>query len=214
MLIVGLTGSIGMGKTTIANHLASKGVPVIQSDAIVHELYSGEAASLIEAEFPGTVIDGTVDRARLTAALSVSADGFGRLEAIVHPLVLEAQWNFIREQKVAGAQFCVLDIPLLFETGGDRLVDMILLVSAPEPVQAERVLARPGMTKEKFAAIRARQIPDAEKRARSDVIIDTGLPLDETLRHVDKWLESLKTRDGDKFGLWRSLHDEGMLGRS
>lgn len=214
MLIVGLTGSIGMGKTTIANYLAARGIPVIQSDDIVHALYSGKAAPLIEAEFPGTVIEGTVDRVRLTDALSASADGFERLEAIVHPLVREAQWDFVRKQHAEGARLCVLDIPLLFETGGDHLVDIVLLVSALEPVQAERVLARPGMTPEKFAAIRARQIPDTEKRARADTIIDTGLPLDETLRQVDKWLESLKDHDGDKFGLWRRLHAEGALGQS
>lgn len=214
MLIVGLTGSIGMGKTTIAKHLASQGVPVLESDAIVHALYSGKAAPLIETAFPGTVIDGTVDRTRLSDALSQSPDGFERLEAIVHPLVREAQWDFIRQQQGAGAPLCVLDIPLLFETDGDRLVDIILLVSAPKQIQAERVLARSGMTLEKFEAIHARQIPDAEKRARADAIIDTGLPLDETLRQVDNWLESLKNRDGDKFGLWRGLHDKGALGRS
>jgi dephospho-CoA kinase len=212
MLIVGLTGSIGMGKTTIAGHLASRGVPVIESDAIVHALYSGKAAPLIEAAFPGTVAGGTVDRTKLSGALTQSTGGFERLEAIVHPLVREAQWEFIKAQHEAGAALCVLDIPLLFETGGDRLVDIILLVSAPEHVQAERVLARPGMTPEKFAAIRARQMPDAEKRARADTIIDTGLPLDETLSQVDNWLESMKTRDGEKFGLWRSLHADGAQG--
>jgi dephospho-CoA kinase len=214
MLIVGLTGSIGMGKTTIARHLAARGVPVIESDAIVHELYSGKAAPLIEAEFPGTVEGGTVDRARLSGELSQTPDGFERLEAIVHPLVREAQWEFIRKQYEAGAHLCVLDIPLLFETGGDALVDIVLLVSAPEHVQAERVLARTGMTAEKFAAIRARQMPDAEKRARADHVIDTGLPLDETMRQVDKWLESLKTRDGEKYGLWRRLYGGDAQDRS
>jgi dephospho-CoA kinase len=214
MLIVGLTGSIGMGKTTIARHLAAQGVPVIESDAIVHELYCGSAAPLIEAEFPGTVAGGTVDRAKLSDALAQSADGFERLEAIVHPLVREAQWEFIKTQHEAGAHLCVLDIPLLFETGGDALVDIVLLVSAPEHVQAERVLARPGMTAEKFAAIHARQMPDTEKRARADAVIDTGLPLDETLAPVDKWLESLKTRDGDKYGLWRRLYGRDAQSRS
>ncbi len=209
MLIVGLTGSIGMGKTTIANYLASRGVPVIDSDAIVHELYSGKAAPPIEAEFPGTVIEGIVDRARLSGALSQSADGFERLEAIVHPLVRDAQWDFIREQHAAGSHLCVLDIPLLFETDGDQLVDIVLLVSAPKHIQSERVSSRPGMTLEKFEAIHARQLSDEEKRARADTIIDTGLPLDETLRQVDKWLESLKTRDGKKFDLWRSLYTDG-----
>ena len=214
MLIVGLTGSIGMGKTTIARHLAARGVPVIESDVIVHNLYSGKAAPLIEAAFPGTVTNGTVDRAKLSTALAQSPGGFERLEAIVHPLVREAQWEFIDAQQQAGAPLCVLDIPLLFETGGDALVDIVLLVSAPEHVQAERVLARPGMTAEKFAALRARQMPDAEKRARADVVIDTGLPLDETLAMVDKWLESLKTRDGEKYDHWRRLYGDGASGRS
>ncbi|MBX2805432.1 MAG: dephospho-CoA kinase [Hyphomicrobiales bacterium] len=214
MLIVGLTGSIGMGKSTIAKHLASRGVPVIESDAIVHALYSGRAAPLIEAEFPGAVFEGSVDREKLSAALSRSPDSFEKLEAIVHPLVREAQWEFIYAQQKAGAELCVLDIPLLFETGGERLVDHVLLVSAPEDIQAERVLARPGMTWDKFATIRARQMPDAEKRARADSVIDTGLPLDETLGIVDKWLESSKNRPGEKFGLWRSAYGDNAQGRS
>lgn len=210
MLIAGLTGSIGMGKTTIANHIASHGIAVIDSDSIVHELYAGEAAPLIEAAFPGTVIDGKVDRIRLSAALAESEDGFSKLEALVHPLVRHAQWLFIQKQRDAGAWLCVLDIPLLFETGGDKLMDVTLLASAPSELQAERVLARPGMTPEKFAALLARQMPDAEKRARADTVIDTGLPLDETLRQVDKWLESLKSRSGEKYDLWRDLYVDAV----
>jgi dephospho-CoA kinase len=209
MLIVGLTGSIGMGKTTVAEHIASRGVPVLDSDAVVHRLYEGEAVPHIEAAFPQTTAGGAVDRARLAAAALAAPDGFARLEALVHPLVRKAQWRFLREQMAAGAPLCVLDIPLLFETGGDKLVDVSLVVSAPEAVQSERVLARPGMTAEKLAAIRARQMPDAEKRARASYVIDTGLPLDETKAEVDKLLESLKNRAGDKFALWRALYEGG-----
>jgi dephospho-CoA kinase len=203
MLIVGLTGSIGMGKSTVAAHIASRGVPVLDSDATVHRLYEGDAVPRIEAAFPGTTGEGRVDRARLAAALMQSEDGFKRLEALVHPLVRQAQWEFLSDCERAGERLCVLDIPLLFETGGDKMVDVALVVSAPEDIQTVRVLSRPGMTPEKLATIRARQLPDEEKRARADYVIDTGLPLEETLRSVDKLLESLKDRSGDKFGLWR-----------
>ena len=206
MLIIGLTGSIGMGKTTVAGHIAARGVPVLDADAIVHSLYEGEAVPHIEAAFPGTASEGAVDRAKLAAALLATPDGFAKLEALVHPLVRKAQWRFIEAQIAGGAPLCVLDIPLLFETGGDRLVDVALVVSAPEAVQTARVLARPGMTPEKLAAIRARQMPDAEKRSQADAIIDTGLPLEETKRQVDKLLESLKTRPGEKIALWRQLY--------
>jgi dephospho-CoA kinase len=207
MLIVGLTGSIGMGKSTIAAHMMSRGVPVLDSDATVHNLYEGEAVAPIEAAFPGVTPNGRVDRARLAAALMQEPDGFKTLEAIVHPLVRKAQWTFIEACVRAGERLCVLDIPLLFETGGDKLVDMALVVSAPEDVQTARVLSRPGMTPEKLAAIRARQMPDSEKRARADYVIDTGLPLDETLLNVDKMIESLKNRAGDKIGHWRRNAD-------
>lgn len=208
MLIVGLTGSIGMGKTTVASHIAARALPVLDSDSIVHRLYEGEAVPHIEAAFPGTTAGGKVDRARLAAAAMRVPDAFARLEALVHPLVREAQWRFIQDSAAAGHPICVLDIPLLFETEGDRLVDVTLVVSAPHGVQTERVMARPGMTAEKLDAIRARQMPDAEKRARADFIVDTGLPLEETQAQVDKILESLKTRAGDKIDLWRRLHSE------
>ena len=209
MLIIGLTGSIGMGKTTVAGYMASRGVPALDSDAIVHRLYEGEAVPLIEAAFPGTTASGKVDRARLAAAATQAPDGFARLEALVHPLVRHAQWRFIRDQAAAGAPYCVLDIPLLFETGGDQLVDVTVVASTHEHVQAARVLARPGMTPDKLAMIRGRQMPDAEKRARADFVIDTGLPLDETKAQIDHLLESLKDRQGEKFGLWRGLYGEG-----
>ncbi len=207
MLIIGLTGSIGMGKTTVANHLASRGVPVLDSDSIVHRLYEGEAVAPIESAFPGTTSSGKVDRAKLAAALMQQPEGFKTLEALVHPLVRQAQFEFLSEQEAAGAAMAVLDIPLLFETGGDKLMDVTLVVSAPEDVQTARILARPGMTSEKLEALRSRQMSDAEKRRRADHVIDTGIPLDETLSEVDKLLESLKDRTGAKFALWRGHHE-------
>ncbi len=209
MLIIGLTGSIGMGKTTVAGHMAARGVPVLDSDATVHRLYEGDAVPHIEAAFPGTTADGQVDRARLAAALMQAPGSFAKLEALVHPLVRNAQWDFLRDRQRAGAGMCVLDIPLLFETGGDAMVDATVVVSAPANIQSARVLARTGMTPEKLAAIQARQLPDAEKRARADYVIDTGVTLDETKAEVDKLLESLKSRSGDKFELWRRRHEAG-----
>ena len=207
MLIIGLTGSIGMGKTTVAAHLASRGVPVLDSDGTVHRLYEGDAVPHVEAEFPGTTADGKVDRAKLAAALMQVTHGFARLEALIHPLVRQAQWQFLREQAAAGAARCILDIPLLFETGGDRLMDVTVVVSAPEHIQTERVMSRPGMTAEKLAAIRARQLPDAEKRARAHFVIDTGLPWEETRQQVDNLLESLEDRPGEACERWRQLSE-------
>jgi dephospho-CoA kinase len=206
MLIIGLTGSIAMGKTTVAGHMASRGVAVLDSDSVVHGLYAGEAVPHIEAAFPGTTADGAVDRARLSAALLADADGFKRLEALVHPLVRQAQWRFLQQQEAAGASMAVLDIPLLFETGGDALMDVTIVVSAPAEIQAARLLERPGMTAEKMETIRARQLPDAEKRARADFIVDTGLPWEETRRQVDKILESLSKRPGAAMECWRQLY--------
>jgi dephospho-CoA kinase len=206
MLIIGLTGSIGMGKSTVAHHLVGRGVPVLDSDATVHSLYEGEAVAPIEAAFPGTTSNGRVDRARLSAALMKSPGGFARLEALVHPLVRAAQWRFLQAEADKGAPIAVLDIPLLFETGGDELVDISLVVSAPEQIQAERVLSRPGMTPDKLAAIRARQLPDAEKRVRADYVIDTDQPIDDTLAAVDKLFETLQSRPGGAYERWREMY--------
>lgn len=203
MLIIGLTGSIGMGKTTVAAHMASRGVPILDSDGTVHRLYEGDAVPHVEAAFPGTTAGGKVDRAKLAAAAMQAADGFARLETVIHPLVRQAQWQFLQEQQAAGAAMCLLDIPLLFETGGDQFVDVTVVVSAPEHIQTARVAGRPGMTPEKLAAIRERQLPDAEKRARADFVIDTGLPWEETRQQVDKLLESLKNHPGGAFERWR-----------
>ncbi len=206
MLIIGLTGSIGMGKTTVANHLAKRGIPVLDADGTVHRLYEGEAVPHVEAAFPGTTADGRVDRARLSAALMAAPGGFERLEALVHPLVRQAQWRFLQEQAAVGTAMCVLDIPLLFETGGDEIVDVTLVVSAPAAVQAERVMTRPGMTAEKLAAILGRQLPDAEKRSRATHVIDTGVSWGETRTQVDALIESLKDRPGHAFEHWRARY--------
>ena len=205
MLVIGLTGSIGMGKTAVAGHIASRGVPILDSDSIVHRLYAGEAAAAIDAAFPGTVVDGLVDRSKLAAAAMATEDGFARLEALIHPLVRQAQWQFLQEQQAAGASLVVLDIPLLFETGGDQFMDATIVVSAPADVQAARVLARSGMTLEKLEAIRARQLPDAQKRVRADFVVDTGLAWEDTRKAVDKLLESLKEWPATAMERWRRL---------
>lgn len=181
MIVLGLTGSIGMGKSTTAKMFAEAGVPVHDSDEAVHRLYAGKAAPLIEASFPGTVIEGVVDRKRLADIVLKDRDSIKRLEAIIHPLVRADADAFLTRHRNAGAKLAVLDIPLLFETGGRDRVDRVVVVTAPPEVQRERVLARPGMTVEKFEAILARQVPDAEKRAMADYVIDTGQGL-ETAR--------------------------------
>lgn len=183
MIVLGLTGSIGMGKSTTADMFRDLGVPVHDSDEAVHDLYAGEAAPLIEARFPGTVVDGVVDRQRLGAAVIDRPDAMRDLEAIVHPLVRAQTEAFLQRHREAGVPLVVLDIPLLFETGGETRVDRIAVVSAPADIQRERVLARPGMTAHKFEAILARQVPDAEKRERADFVIGTGKGL-ETARQA------------------------------
>ncbi|WP_448205206.1 dephospho-CoA kinase [Azospirillum sp. sgz302134] len=176
MIVLGLTGSIGMGKSTAARMLASMGAPVCDSDAVVHGLLGrhGAAVPAIDAAFPGVVRDGAVDRRALGAAVFGNPEALKRLEAILHPKVREAQQSFLRHAARRGVKVAVLDIPLLFETGGERRVDRTVVVSAPFTVQKARVLARPGMTPEKFAAILARQTPDAEKRRRADYVVNTG----------------------------------------
>jgi dephospho-CoA kinase len=184
VIILGLTGSIGMGKSTVAGLFAAEGVPVFEADPAVHALYQGAAVPLIEDAFPGTTKDGAVDRQVLSRAVLNDPAAIKRLEAIVHPLVRQAEKDFVAAAKEAGAPIVVLDIPLLFEAGGSDRCDAIVVVSAPEEVQRERVMRRPGMTAEKFAAISARQMSDAEKRTRADVIIETGGDLAETAKAV------------------------------
>ena len=178
MIVLGLTGSIGMGKSTTAKMFAEEGVPVHDADATVHALYAGQAAPLIEAAFPGTVTGGEVDRTELGKRVLGDAAAMKRLEAIVHPLVREAEKAFLDRARAAGAPLVVLDIPLLFETGGEKRVDYIVVVTAPADVQRARVMARPGMTQERFEALLAKQTPDAEKRRRADFIVDSSLGME------------------------------------
>ena len=174
MFVLGLTGSLGMGKSTTARFFAEAGVPVHDADAAVHRLYEGEAVAAIEAAFPGTTGNGKVDRTRLAARVLGDAAALKRLEAIVHPLVRKAEQQLLEEARARGEPVAVLDIPLLFETGGDRRVDAMVVVTAPPEVQRARVLERPGMTMEKLDSILAKQIPDEEKRRRADFVVDTS----------------------------------------
>lgn len=191
MIILGLTGSIGMGKTTASTMFAEAGVPVYSADDAVHQLYSGRAAPLIEAAFPGTVANGTVDREKLSAAVIGKPEALKKLEAIVHPLVREEEEAFLRAAKAQGAAIALVDIPLLFETGGEQRVDRIVVVSAPADIQRARVLARPGMTAEKLDAILARQLPDAEKRARADFVLDTSGSFDNLRQQITTIIQKL-----------------------
>jgi dephospho-CoA kinase len=193
MFILGLTGSLGMGKSTTARFFAEEGVSVHDADAVVHRLYEGEAAAAIEAAFPGTTAGGKVDRTRLAARVLGDAPALGRLEAIVHPLVQDAERRLIAEARSRGEKVAVLDIPLLFESGADRRVDAVVVVSAPPGVQRARVLERPGMTVEKLEAILARQMPDAEKRARADFVVDTSQGFDAARAQVRAILAAVAT---------------------
>jgi len=178
MFVLGLTGSIGMGKSTTARFFAEEGVPLHDADAAVHRLYEGEATPLIEAAFPGTTSGGRVDRDKLAKKVLGDSAAIKRLETIIHPLVGRAEAQFLDEAARKDAAVVVLDIPLLFETGADRRCDAVVVVSAPADVQRARAFERPGMTEEKFQAILAKQMPDAEKRARADFVVDTSKGLD------------------------------------
>ena len=186
MLVVGLTGSIAMGKTETARMFARLGYPVFDADAAVHQLYDtgGAAVPLIERAFTGAVVGGRVDRQRLADQVTGDPEALARLESIVHPLVRQRQQDFLDAVREAGHAFAILDIPLLFETGRDKDVDAIVVVSAPEDVQKSRVLARPGMTREKFAAILSKQLPDSEKRRRADFVVDTSKGLEAAFEQV------------------------------
>jgi dephospho-CoA kinase len=174
MVVIGLTGSLGMGKTTTSRFFAEAGVPVYDADETVHRLYTGEAVALIEAVFPGTAGEHGIDRTKLAQAVLGDAAALARLEAIVHPLVRREEQRFLEATRKAGARVAVLDIPLLFETGGDRRVDAVVVVSAPADLQRARAFERPGMTEEKFRALIAKQMPDEEKRRRADFVVDSS----------------------------------------
>lgn len=196
MITIGLTGSIGMGKSAVAAMFADAGIPVFDSDATVHRLQGvgGRLVPVIEAAFPGTTVDNMVDRAALGAAVFGDDDAIRRLEAIVHPAVREEREAFIARH--AAAPIVMFDVPLLFETGGEAGVDVIVVVSAAADVQRARVLARPGMTAAKFAQILARQTPDADKRARADYVIATDISFDETRTRVAEVIACVRAREG------------------
>ena len=200
MFILGLTGSIGMGKSTTAAFLAEAGVPVHDTDAAVHRLYESEAVAPVEAAFRGVAVDGKIDRAKLAAQLIGKPDAIKRLEAIVHPLVRAATQRFTQQQAVKGARAILLDIPLLLETGGEKNVDAIVVVSSPPEVQRARVLARPGMTAEKLDALLTRQMPDAEKRARAHFVVDTSRSFDSARAQVHGILRAIASSPGRRIG--------------
>jgi dephospho-CoA kinase len=191
MLVIGLTGSIGMGKSAVAAALRARNIPVFDADAAVHALYEGAAVAAVEQSFPGTTANGRVDRQKLSAILLADPTRFKDLERIVHPLVRDAQRQFLHDAAARGERMAVLEIPLLFEGGGEKFCDVTLVVSAPPDVQRTRVLARPGMTAAKLDEILSRQMPDAEKRRRADFVVDTGVPLAETHAALDRILLGL-----------------------
>jgi dephospho-CoA kinase len=193
MFILGLTGSLGMGKSTTAGFFAEAGVPVHDADAVVHRLYEGEAAAAIEAAFPGTTVAGKVDRARLAAQVLDQPQALARLEAIVHPLVQAAEARFLAEARAGGARAVVLDIPLLLETAGDARVDAVVVVSAPPDTQRRRVLERPGMTPAKLDALLARQMTDREKRRHADFVVDTSRGYEAAREQVKEILRAIAT---------------------
>jgi dephospho-CoA kinase len=190
MIVLGLTGSIGMGKSTTAKLFAEAGVPVYDADAAVHELYQGEAVSVIEAAFPGTTENGKVDRDRLSAHVVHDPAAMKRLEEIVHPMLGASRQKFLREAEQSGAAVAVVDVPLLFETGGERNVDAVVVVTTSPELQRERILSRPNMTEEKLAGILARQMPDAEKRKRAHFVVDTSHGLDPVRARIRDILAS------------------------
>jgi dephospho-CoA kinase len=193
MFILGLTGSLGMGKSTTAGFFAEAGVPVHDADAVVHRLYEGEAVPAIETAFPGTTAAGKVDRVKLAARVLDDPAALRRLEAIVHPLVRAAEERFLAEAKKRGAPIVVLDIPLLFETASHQRVDAVVVVSAPGETQTQRVLARPGMTQDKLDALLARQMADSEKRRHADFVVDTSQGFDAARAQVKEILRAVAT---------------------
>ena len=194
MIVLGLTGSIGTGKSTTAAMFRDLGVPVHDADATVHDLYRNEAVAPVAAHFPEALSDGAIDRKVLSAVLARSPERFGELEAIIHPLVRAREAAFIDAERRKASPLVVLDIPLLYETGGQTRVDKVVVVTCDPMVQRERVLSRPGMTEEKLALILSRQMPDAEKRQRADFLIDTGKGLEAARKQVEEIIAKLTER--------------------
>jgi dephospho-CoA kinase len=205
MLVIGLTGSIGMGKSAAAAHFRARGVPVCDADAEVHRLYDGEAVPAIAQAFPSVVRGGKVDRGLLAKEVAGSPEKLKQLESIVHPMVVKAEIDFLREEEKRGAKFAVLEIPLLFETEAHSRIDVTVVVSAPEEVQRTRVLARPGMSPAKLEALLKRQLSDKEKHARADFVVDSGRSLADMGRQIDKILDSLRGREGRVMERLRNL---------
>lgn len=194
MVVIGLTGSIGMGKSTTARFFAEAGVPVYDADLAVHQLYAGDAAPIIEAEFPGVRNQQGIDRDKLAKRVLGDPDALRRLEGIIHPLVRREEARFLDEAERTGAPVAVLDIPLLFETGADRRVDAVVVVTAPAEMQRARAFSRTGMTEEKFQALLAKQMPDEEKRRRADFLVDTSQGLDFAREQVHAILRAASTQ--------------------
>ena len=192
MILIGLTGSIGMGKSTTAGLFAAEGVPVNDADVVVHDLYRNEAVKPVGAAFPGSVRDGVVDREELARQLRENPAKFPLLEQIVHPLVRERERAFVERQRAAGTPMVLLDIPLLFETGGETRVNTVVVVTCDADIQRQRVLSRPGMTEDKFALILSRQTPDSEKRQRADYIIDTGPGIEAARQRVREIIADIR----------------------
>ena len=192
MIVIGLTGSVGMGKSATARMFAEAGVPVHDADATVHRLYESDAVAPIEAAFPGVVDGGRVDREQLARRVVGDKPALRQLEAIVHPMVRREEEQFLAKTRASGARFALLDIPLLFETKADERVDVVVVVSASYSQQRSRVLARPGMTEDKFANLLAKQLPDAEKRKRADFVVDTSQGFDSARAQARAILQKLE----------------------
>ena len=196
MIVAGLTGSIAMGKSETSKMFASRGIPVFDSDAAVHGLYrkKGSAVATIESIAPSAVVEGVVDRQKLAAMVQAEPSLLTAIEDAVHPIVRELQRQFVADARVQGAEIVLLDIPLLFETGRQNDVDAVIVVSAGEELQRQRALSRPGMTPQKLDFILSRQVPDEEKRARADYVIDTSVSFEETAREVERVIADLRAR--------------------
>jgi dephospho-CoA kinase len=193
MIVLGLTGSVAMGKSTTAGFFAEEGVPVHDADSVVHRLYEGDAVPVVEAAFPGTTADGKIDRVKLGSRVMGDLAALRQLEAIVHPMVQDAERRFLAEAEAKGAPVVVLDIPLLFETGGDRRVDAVVVATAPAEVQRARAMSRSGMTEQRLDAMLARQMPDSEKRLRADFLVDTSRGFDDARAQVRAILDKVAT---------------------
>lgn len=198
MIVLGLTGSIGTGKTTTAAMFRDRGVPVYDADATVHDLYTKEAVQPVAARFPEALADGIIDRKILSSLLAQSPARFAELEAIIHPLVRARETAFLDAERRNGSPLVLLDIPLLYETGGEARIDRVVVVTCDAEIQRQRVLARPGMTEEKFQLILSRQMPDAEKRKRADFLIDTGKGLEAARKQVEEVIRTIMDSVNDK----------------